>query len=126
MTTRALTAQRTPEPVMKRQVSQQPATPDRDGNVRVGVYVRRSTDDGHQPSSGMHSQRKALFEALVAQVKIAGPGRIVPVFRIPQATRREHSETNSKVSGVRAMTNLVELRGLEPLTPCLQSRCSTS
>jgi hypothetical protein len=25
------------------------------------------------------------------------------------------------VFGVRAMTNLVELRGLEPLTPCLQS-----
>jgi site-specific DNA recombinase len=72
-------------------------------------------------ASGTHSQRKALIEALVAQVKITGPGRIVPVFRIPQPTDTEHSETSSKVSGVRAMTNLVELRGLEPLTPCLQS-----
>lgn len=51
MTTRALTAQQTPEPVMKRQVCQQPATPDRSGDVRVGVYVRRSTDDEHQPYS---------------------------------------------------------------------------
>jgi hypothetical protein len=30
-----------------------------------------------------------------------------------------------KFNGIRAF-NLVEMRGLEPLTPCLQSRCSTS
>jgi site-specific DNA recombinase len=58
-------------------------------------------------ASGTHSQRKALIEALVAQVKITGPGRIVPLFRIPQPTDTEHSETSSEVSGVRAMTNLV-------------------
>jgi site-specific DNA recombinase len=57
--------------------------------------------------SGTHSQRKALIEALVAQVKITGPDRIVPVFRIPQAAGGEPSETSGKVSGVRAMTNLV-------------------
>jgi hypothetical protein len=34
------------------------------------------------------SQRKAVIEALVAQVKITGPDRIVPVFRIPQAAGR--------------------------------------
>jgi hypothetical protein len=56
---------------------------------------------------GAHSQRKALIEALVAQVKITGPGRVVPVFRIPQATCTEHSVTSGKVSGVRAVTNLV-------------------
>jgi site-specific DNA recombinase len=67
-------------------------------------------------ASGTHSQRKALIEALVAQVKITGPGRIVPVFRIPQPTDTEHSETSSKVSGVRAMTNLVGRLGLEPTT----------
>jgi site-specific DNA recombinase len=49
--------------------------------------------------SGTHSQRKALVEALVAQVKITGPGRIVPVFRIPQPDREP--------GPVRAMTNLV-------------------
>jgi site-specific DNA recombinase len=36
---------------MKRPMSQQPATPGHGGDVRVGVYVRRSTDDEHQPYS---------------------------------------------------------------------------
>jgi site-specific DNA recombinase len=71
--------------------------------------------------SGSHNQRKALIEALVAQVKITGPARIVPVFRIPQPQAGPPSEHR-----VRALINLVELRGLEPLTPCLQSRCSSS
>lgn len=59
-----------------------------------------------------------MAEALVAQVKITGPGRIVPVFRIPQpeadtaaeATRtmaRTATQTHKAESGVRAMTNLV-------------------
>ncbi|WP_434450087.1 recombinase family protein [Lentzea sp. E54] len=34
-------------------------------------------------TSGTHNQTKALVEALVASVKIAGPGWLVPVFRIP-------------------------------------------
>jgi site-specific DNA recombinase len=76
--------------------------------------------------AGTCTQLKALIEALVADVKITGPGRVVPVFRIPQATGAELADSGGEVSGVRAMTNLVELRGLEPLTPCLQSRCSTS
>jgi site-specific DNA recombinase len=86
-------------------------------------------------ASGSHSQRKALIEVLIAQIKITGPGRIVPVFRIPQQAAADqpqvpagpaitHSETTE--DPVRAMTKLVELRGLEPLTPCLQSRCSSS
>ncbi len=77
-------------------------------------------------ASGSHSQRKALIEALVAQVKITGPRRVVPVFRIPQTTGTGPADTGGEVSGVRAMTNLVELRRLELLTPCLQSRCSSS
>ena len=64
--------------------------------------------------AGSHSQRKALIEALVAQVKITGPGRIVPVFRIPQATGTGQADSSGEVSGVRAMTNLVGRQGLEP------------
>jgi site-specific DNA recombinase len=85
-------------------------------------------------ASGSHSQRKALIEVLIAQIKITGPGRIVPVFRIPQppaagqpgasadpaTTRRTTAE-----DPVRAMTNLVELRGFEPLTPSMRTRCAT-
>jgi site-specific DNA recombinase len=90
-------------------------------------------------AAGSHSQRKALIEALIAQIKITGPGRIVPVFRIPQppAAEKPQVQTDPAITRymtardpVRAMTNLVgwlvELRGLEPLTPCLQSRCSSS
>jgi site-specific DNA recombinase len=65
-------------------------------------------------AAGSHSQRKALVEALVAQVKITGPGRIVPVFRIPQATGTGQTNSSSQVSGVRAMTNLVGPVGFEP------------
>jgi hypothetical protein len=65
-------------------------------------------------ASGTHSQRKALIEALVTQVKITGPGRIVPVLRIPQPTDTEHSETSSKVSGDRATSNLVGLTCQHP------------
>jgi len=68
--------------------------------------------------AGSHNQRKALIEALVAQVKITGPGRIVPVFRVPQpaadtaaeATRtmaRTATQTHKAEPGVRALTNLV-------------------
>ena len=59
--------------------------------------------------AGSLSQRKALIEALVAQIKITGPGRIVPVFRIPQPEPDPSSRP-----GVRAMTNLVGPEGLEP------------
>lgn len=38
------------------------------------------------------NQRKALIEALVAQVKITGPGRIVPFFRIPQSEANTAAE----------------------------------
>jgi site-specific DNA recombinase len=63
--------------------------------------------------AGTRTQRKALIEALVAQVRITGAGRIVPVFRIPQATGAGDSD-RSEVSGVRAMTNLVGPVGFEP------------
>ena len=64
--------------------------------------------------AGTHAQRKALIEALVANVRITGPRRIVPVFRIPQATRAEHTDSSDAVSGVRAMTNLVGLTCQHP------------
>jgi site-specific DNA recombinase len=48
-------------------------------------------------AAGSDSQRKTLIEALVAQVKITGPGRIVPVFRIPQAIGRTDAEGSGEV-----------------------------
>jgi site-specific DNA recombinase len=69
-------------------------------------------------AAGSHSERKALIEALVAQVKITGPGRIVPVFRIPQpepGPALDRTADRSRTEpGVRAMTNLVGPVGFEP------------
>jgi hypothetical protein len=74
-------------------------------------------------ASGSQNQRKALIEALIAQVKITGPGRVIPVFRIPQtagqSTPTQRADAASTDDAVRAMTNLVELRGLEPLASCM-------
>ncbi|MGE5137685.1 MAG: recombinase family protein, partial [Gemmatimonadota bacterium] len=42
--------------------------------------------------AGTENQRKALIEALVAQIKITGPDRIVPVFRIPRPAGEDHDE----------------------------------
>ncbi len=67
--------------------------------------------------AGTHTQRKALIGALVASVKITGPGRVVPVFRIPQATAAEHADSSGEVSGVRALTNVVGPVGFEPTLP---------
>ena len=69
-------------------------------------------------TSGSHSQRKALVEALVAKVKITGPGRIVPVFRVPQSEKdaAAHTTTSARSpeSSVRALANLVGPVGFEP------------
>jgi site-specific DNA recombinase len=67
-------------------------------------------------ASGGHSQRKTLIEALIAQIKITAPDRIVPVFRIPQRPAANQPQvpadpaiTHCTTTGdpVRAMTNLV-------------------
>ncbi len=42
--------------------------------------------------AGTDTQRKALIEALVARIKITGPDRIVPVFRIPLPAGEDHDE----------------------------------
>ncbi len=83
--------------------------------------------------AGTDTQRKALIETLVAQIKITGPDRIVPVFRIPCPASADHvaglkpsGEGNPQTShAVRAMTNLVGRLGLEPRTHGLKVRCTT-
>ena len=76
-------------------------------------------------ASGSHTQRKALIEALVAQVKITGPGRFVPVFRIPQPPAADQAQvpagktarTATVEDPVRAMTNSVGPVRLELTLP---------
>ena len=64
---------------------------------------------------GLPAQR-TLIEALVLQVKITGPNRLVAVFRIPQPRDNEESALASSVETastgtVRTMTHSVEVGG---------------
>jgi site-specific DNA recombinase len=74
-------------------------------------------------ASGSHSQHKALIEALIARIKITGPGRLIPVFRIPQPRAADQPKVPADApithgatieDPVRAMTSLVGSVGLEP------------
>ncbi len=81
-------------------------------------------------TSGSHTQSKALIETLVAHAKIAGPDRLIPTFRIPQPGNDNGAGTADAVpaplGSVRAMTRLVELRGIEPLTFSMRTRRATN
>ncbi len=99
---------------MERQVSQQPATADRCGDIRVGVYVRRSTDDEHQPYSieaqdarlaanigsqpGWRQAARFAYDASGATTRRPGPQRalaatragafdVLLVYRVDRLTR---------------------------------------
>jgi site-specific DNA recombinase len=89
-------------------------------------------------AGGTDNERKALIETLIERVIIAAPGSLVPVFRIPQTTSAPAQAgaeaqlptpvpagTATPEGAVRAMTNSVELRGFEPLTPSMRTRCAT-
>lgn len=79
---------------------------------------------------GNHNQTKALIEALIDKVTVIAPDRLVPVFRVPTSTDpqpiRAEKEETAPEGAVRRPTTLVELRGLEPLTPTLPVWCATS
>ncbi len=74
---------------------------------------------------GADIQRKALIEALVDEVKIVGPDRLVPVFRVPRPDPHEDAAavlpaTTPPKGAVRTMPNVEPVRGLEPLAARLQ------
>ena len=71
--------------------------------------------------TGTNNERKALVEALIEEVKIHEPDRLVPIFRIPQPRAADdadqHAPAQTDTEGVvRAMTRLVGRVGLEPTT----------
>ncbi|WP_076818850.1 recombinase family protein [Pseudofrankia asymbiotica] len=70
---------------------------------------------------GTDLQRKALVEALIHEVKILGPGRFQPVFRVPrleptEATAAALPATTPPKGAVRTMPNMVGRARLEPVT----------
>ena len=94
-------------------IDEQPTAPDLTTLTDVANHINEIITEGTA------NQRKALIEALVPQVKITGPDRLLPVFRIPQppnnneAVPASPAETASK-GAVRTVTNLVEVPGIEP------------
>jgi hypothetical protein len=98
------------------QVAAVPAAPSAAALRQVADHI------GDIVESGSHGQRKALIEVLIAQIKIIAPGRIVPVFRIPQPASHQPEPSAGPATAhcgagedpVRAMTTLVGRQGLEP------------
>jgi hypothetical protein len=78
-------------------------------SVDVAEWAR---DLGTLLRAGTAQQRKALFRLLVKELRVVSREAIRPTYKIPAL--------------VRASEGQVETSGLEPPTPCLQSRCSAS
>jgi site-specific DNA recombinase len=79
---------------------------------------------------GSEQRRKAIARAFVRLLVVEERDTIQPSFYVrgglPPDMPRDRDETPSDGKGFRAMTPTVETMGLEPTTPCVQSRCSTS
>jgi site-specific DNA recombinase len=72
--------------------------------------------------------RKAVAQAFVQGLRVEQPRQVKPTFRIlpalpPPAPGPDNNPEHGR--GVRAMTDPVGRRGLEPLTPCASCKCAT-
>jgi hypothetical protein len=61
---------------------------------------------------GSPQQRKALLRQLVKELKVTGPRRVEPTYKVPAL--------------VRAPGRQVEVRGVEPLTSAVRRQRSTT
>ena len=65
---------------------------------------------------------KALLRLLIEEIRVVSPTDIRPTYRVPTA----RSMTAATEEGaVREQKGMVEMRGLEPLTPAMRTRCSS-
>ena len=71
----------------------------------------------HVLTTGTPGQRKTVIETHIAEIKIDGD-RLIPIFKIPAGHDTGPAEPSTD-PGVRPMHQVVEPRGLEPLTPTL-------
>jgi site-specific DNA recombinase len=76
----------------------------------VLAEVRRRI--GEAIENGTDAERKALLQALVANVEVTSRDHIEPYFRVPQGA-------SNGAEAVRAVEGLVGAEGLEPPTPAL-------
>ncbi len=67
---------------------------------------------------------KALLRLLIEEIRIASPTDIRPTYRVPRAPLPP--AVGADEGTVRGVEGMVEMRGLEPLTPAMRTRCSPS
>jgi site-specific DNA recombinase len=112
--------------VLDHAIAHQPTTPDPATLTQVAHHIGEIVRSGHV------NEQKSLIETLVAHITISGNDRITPTFRVPQPApptennKKAKTDLTDSTPGVHAPTHLVELRGIEPLTPALQRQCSTN
>jgi site-specific DNA recombinase len=101
-------------------IGDEPAAPAPHTIAQLGAYLHDILD------AGTPAERKAVIEALIAEIRITEEG-IIPVFRIPgprSPIPGETSTTSTSAVPVRAMVRSVGRLGLEPRTDGLKVRCS--
>lgn len=94
---------------LQHELTAEPAMPDAALLDQVTEHISEVLDAGN------HNQRKALMEALVVEVEVLSPDKLVPVFRAPQPDP-EGADTDLPVPAprVRVESELVGRQGLEP------------
>jgi site-specific DNA recombinase len=67
---------------------------------------------------------KALLRLLIEEIRVVSPTDIRPTYRVP--TAKSMTAVTEEEGAVREQKGMVEMRGLEPLTPAMRTRCSSS
>ena len=68
---------------------------------------------------------KALLRLLIEEIRVVSPMDIRPTYRVP-AMAVPPEPLPAASDAVRRVEGMVEMRGLEPLTPAMRTRCSSS
>ncbi len=66
---------------------------------------------------------KTPLRLLIEEIRVVSPPNVRPTYRVPTAPVPTAAADEGAVRGLEAM---VEMRGLEPLTPAMRTRCSPS
>jgi hypothetical protein len=73
---------------------------------------------------------KALLRLLIEEIRVVSPMDIRPTYRVPAMAAPPEplraATTTTTTDPVRRVEGMVEMRGLEPLTPAMRTRCSSS
>ncbi len=69
---------------------------------------------------------KALLRLLIEEIRVVSPMDIRPTYRVPAMAAPAEPLPADDADAVCRVEAMVEMRGLEPLTPAMRTRCSPS